>query len=392
MPKFKKNWKEEFIKLIVRLVLLTFVTCLLIIPIFRFFFPPTIQASSLTIGVLWKPSEYQKLTTYLRSHSQIGNKVQIVIDGDESLSYEEARTRMINKEWDIAFTLSPILSIAAKNNDYHYAATMFPNYPPYYQATLFTKSNSSIKSVSNLKPTNTIAMGDFNSASSFYVAAYDLFGKTLRVDMGHKSSKIKELVKTGKADIGAAAYEAVKDDKDLKIIHLSRKIPGAGVYLSPKLSGSDREIIKKVLLDAPPEIKKQANYGSAKEPDYSQLIKISYKAEDVLRCANFQKNPVNFYCPSSTSPTGDISEILGQINGWTKVNDETESFKLSGKDNKAYEIIIPRKILDQVPGASNAISLQGKQVKIINVIPQKQGGIFKLRIAQPNQLIVLGND
>jgi ABC-type phosphate/phosphonate transport system substrate-binding protein len=373
-------------------VLLTFVTCLLIIPISRLFFLPTIQASSLTIGILWKPSEYQKLTTYLRSHSQIGNKVQIVIDGDESLSYEEARTRMINKEWDIAFTLSPILSIAAKNNDYHYAATMFPNYPPYYQATLFTKSNSSIKSLSNLKPTNTIAMGDFNSASSFYVAAYDLFGKTLRVDMGHKSSKIKELVKTGKADVGAAAYEAVKDDKDLKIIHLSRKIPGAGVYLSPKLSGSDREIIKKVLLDAPPEIKKQANYGSAKEPDYSQLIKISYKAEDVLRCANFQKNPVNFYCPPSTSPPGDTSEILGEINGWTKVNDETESFKLSGKDNKAYEIIIPRKILDQVPGASNAISLQGKQVKIINVIPQKQGGIFKLRIAQPNQLIVLGND
>jgi hypothetical protein len=234
-------------------------------------------------------------------------------------------------------------------------------------------------------------MGDFNSASSFYVAAYDLFGKTLRVDMGHKSSKIKELVKTGKADVGAAAYEAVKDDKDLKIIHLSRKIPGAGVYLSPKLSGSDREIIKKVLLDAPPKIKKQANYGSAKEPDYSQLIKISYRAEDVLRCANFQKNPVNFYCPPSTSPPGNTSEILGEINGWTKVNDKTESFKLSGKDNKAYEIIIPRKILDQVPGASNAISLQGKQVKIINVIPQKQGGIFKLRIAQPNQLIVLGN-
>jgi ABC-type phosphate/phosphonate transport system substrate-binding protein len=392
MPKIKKNWQEEFIKIIVRLVLLALVICLLIIPIFRFFFPPTIQASSLTIGILWKPSEYQKLTTYLRSHSQIGNKVQIVIDGDESLSYEEARTIMINKKWDIAFTLSPILSIAAKNNDYHYAATMFPNNPPYYQATLFTKSNSSIKSLSNLKPTNTIAMGDFNSASSFYMASYDLYGKTLKVNMGHKSPKIKELVKTGKADIGAAADSAVKDDKDLKIIHLSRKIPGAGVYLSPKLSRSDREIIKKVLLDAPPEIKKQANYGSAKEPDYSQLIKISYKAEDVLRCANFQKNPVNFYCSSSTPPPDDPSEILGQINGWTKVNDETESFKLSGKDNKAYEIIIPRKTLDQVPGASNAISLQGKQVKIINVIPQKQGGIFKLRIAQPNQLIVLGND
>ena len=34
-------------------------------------------------------------------------------------------------------------------------------------------------------------------------------------------------------------------------------------------------------------------------------VKISYKAEDVLRCANFQKNPVNFYCSSSTPLPGD---------------------------------------------------------------------------------------
>jgi endonuclease YncB( thermonuclease family)/ABC-type phosphate/phosphonate transport system substrate-binding protein len=353
----------------------------------------SLQTSSLTIGILSKPSYYQELTTYLRS--QFGNKVQIVIDGDESISYEEARKRMINKEWDIAFTLSPILSLAAKNNDYHFAARMFPNNPPYYQATLFTKSTSSIQSLNDLKSTNSVALGDFNSASSFYVPAYDLFGKSLKVDMGHRSKDIKDLVKTGKIDVGAAAYEAVENDKDLKIIHLSKQIPGANVYLSPKLSESDRQIITKLLLNAPENIKKQANYGSGEESDYSQLIKISQRTEDILKCANFKQNPVNFYCSDSPpepkpSISPDTSEILGRINGWSRQDNEVEAFKLSGKDNKVYQIIIPRKVLDQVPGASNPIALQGKEVKIINVAPQKaQAGIFELKLTQPNQLNIL---
>jgi len=250
------------------------------------FFPhQEVKATTLTIGILSSPKYYQGLATYLKQ--QFGNKVQIVIDGDENLSYEEARKRMINKEWDITFPQSPMLSIAAKNNGYSFAAPMFPDSPPYYQATIFTKTNSPIKSLNDLKPIHTIAMGDFNSASSFYMAAYDLYGKTLKVNMGHKSSKIRELVKTGKADIGAAAYIAVKDDKDLNIIHLSKQIPGGNVYLSPNLSESDRQTITKVLLNAPANIRKDANYGVGEEADYSQLIKISERTEQVLKCATF---------------------------------------------------------------------------------------------------------
>jgi len=253
-----------------------------------------LEATTLTIGILSPPEYYQELSTYLKQ--QFRNKVQIVIDGNESISYEEVKKRIVNKEWDIAFTLSPMISLAAKKSNYHFIARMFPNNPPYYQATLFTKSNSNIKSINDLKSTSIIAMGDFNSASSFYVPVYDLFGKSLRVDIGHRSKEIKQLVKTGKANIGAAAYEAVASDKDFKIIHLSKAIPGASVYLSPKLSESDRQMITRVLLNAPKNIKEKANYGGGVEYDYSQLIKISQRTEQILKCANFQQNPVNFYC------------------------------------------------------------------------------------------------
>ncbi len=354
---------------------------------------PRLQATTITIGILSSPKYYQGLADYLKE--QFGNKVQIVIDGDEKLPYEKARQRMINKEWDISFPQSPMLSIGAKNNGYTFAARMFPNSPPYYQATLFTKANSPIKSISDLKPTHTIAMGDFNSASSFYMASYDLYGKNLKVNMGHKSSKIRELVNTGKADIGAAAYIAVKDDKDLRIIHLSKQIPGSNVYLSPNLSESDRQIITKVLLNAPANIRKDANYGVGEEADYSQLIKISERTEQVLKCAKFPKEnsvgSVNFYCPDGKPSSPTQTEISGKINGWTKKS-EVESFKLLGEDKKIYEVIIPDNIFNQIHDAPNPIAIQGKSVKIINVNPEKKGGINQLTITAPNQFIVLKDE
>ena len=356
---------------------------------------PKLQTSSLTIGILGDPSNYNGLADYLRS--QFGNKVQVIVDGDRSISYSDVRNRLVRKEWDIVFTLSPMLSVAAKDNQYTFAARMFPNNPSYYQSALFVKSNSSIKSLNDLKPTTTIALGDFNSASSFYMPAYDLFGKTLRVNMGYRSSKILKMVKAGQANVGAVASSNLENNNALRVISLSRQIPGSGVYLSSKLSNSDREILKKVILDAPSSIKQQANYGAGVEPDYSNFVKISQKAEEVLKCADFQKNPVTFYCPTSsinkTIPSqNNTLSISGRINGWSRKDSNTEEFSLSSTDNKIYLVLVNRQILNQIPGASNPIALQNKNVKVTGVIPKKVGNSnFELKITQPHQLAILKN-
>jgi hypothetical protein len=238
-------------------------------------------------------------------------------------------------------------------------------------------------------------MGDFNSASSFYVPSYDLYGKTINVTMGHKGSEIKKLVKTGKADVGAAAYIAVKDEKDLRIIHLSKLIPGSNVYLSPNLSDSDQLEITKVLLNAPVNIKKDANYDLGEEPSYSELIKISKTTEKVLKCADFMVNPVKFYCASENKTTGfntagvnNISEISGKINGWTR-KDKFQSFKLVSEKNKVYELVVDENIFSRIPDAPNPIALQGKSVKIIGVTPTKEGEISQLKVTAPFQFVVI---
>ncbi|SRR5579883_51441 len=350
-----------------------------------------LQISSLTIGILGDPSKYNSLANYLRS--QFDNKVQVTIDGGGFIPYEKVKNRLMRKEWDIAFTLSPMLSVVAKENGYTFAAQMFPDKPPYYQAALFVKSNSSIQSLNDLKAKTTIALGGFNSASSFYMPAYDLFGRTLNVDMGHRSQKIVAMVKTGEADVGAVAYDNVKDDKTFRVIHISRSIPGSSVYLSPNLSDLDRETLKKVILDAPVDIKHQANYDAGPEPDYSYFIKISQRAEEVLRCADFKHNPVDFYCSHGSTKTSHLSEsktIEGRINGWSRKDSNTDQFNLSGTDNKIYLVYIPRKILNQVLGASNPLALQAKNIRVVSVTPREVSkGNFELKITQPNQLVVL---
>ncbi|CDM93918.1 MULTISPECIES: protein kinase domain-containing protein [Limnospira] len=365
---------------------------------------PKVQAQSLTIGSLSNPKYNTDLVDYLRQELIpsnfidffLGKKVDLAIDGDHNLPYQEAKDRIAKKEWDVVFTLSPIISVAAKDNSYTFAALMFPEGPPYYYSALYVRADSPIQSINDITPSTVIALGGFNSASSFYMPVYDLYGKTLTVDMGHRGQNIREMVRTGKADLGAGALgDTVKNDPDIRIIHLSRAIPGAGVYLSPELSESDRKVIERVLLNAPPDLQKQANYGPGSEPDYTNFRGIIRRTEEILVCSNFRQNPVNFFCgtgvgtvPTTVNHGGN--EIRGRVNGWRRPTVDTVWLNLMAEGNQLYRVVVSSQILNQVPGATNLLELQNKEIKVMGVVPNQIGdGILELNIQNSMELEVL---
>ena len=350
---------------------------------------PRLQADLLKIGILTSSKDYQTFIEYLQD--QFGNQLEITLEGDGNLSYQAAKNKIIQNQWDIVFTLSPMLSVAAKDNGYSFAARMFPNFEPYYESALFVRNDSSIQSLADLKPTTTIALGDFNSASSFYMPIYDLYGKTLRVNAGNRSSQIREMVKSGKVDVGASSFDLVKDNPAFRMIHVSRKIPGSGVYLSPKLSKSDQTLLKKVLLDAPAIIKQQANYDVGQEPDYTMFVGISRRAEEVLACADFSQNKINFFCPPSNTNyiTSNETAVIGKVNGFSYVDNDTLHLTLSGKDGNLYRVVVARKILNQVPNAPPPPGLINKTLQIIGVQPVEVNSRLVLKVEQANQLQVL---
>jgi ABC-type phosphate/phosphonate transport system substrate-binding protein len=278
---------------------------LLVVKSWSYLTKTKIAANNITIGIMSSISDYRDLQSYLRENLVpenyidylMGKQIGISIDGDRSLSYQDVKNRIANKKWDIAFARSPMISRFAQKQSYSYLAAMFPS-SPNYKSGIFVRADSPIKSIDDINSSTVVALGYFESASSFYMPAYDLYGKTFSLARKNSSSP-KKMVKVGEAEVGAGAIGDSIQDKDLtiRIIHMSRDIPGSGVYLSPQLA-TEYQKIKQVLLSAPEKIRsdKKANYGDTPESNYQEFDKITERVDSLIECVDFKKNPVKLFC------------------------------------------------------------------------------------------------
>ena len=343
---------------------------------------PRLKSKEVMIGVIYKPELYKEFKDYLEKSViydnfvdyllKKSNKVKISVTGNQDLSYQEAKNIIRNKAWDIAFTRSPALSVVAKESGYAFLGPMFPDKPPFYRAALYVRNNSSIKSLNDINSKTVVALGDFNSTSSFYVPVYDLYGKTISANIGGKG--IPERVKSGQADIGAGVASNFENDPELRIIHTSRDIPGAGVYVSPKFSENEQSTIRQILMQAPAKIKKLANYGEGNEPNYTEFNKIRKRVDEVLSCSNFAKNPVSLFCTNQP-------EIIGRVNGGSVEDESSNILTVSGSDGQIYKVIVSHFI---VP---NPNIVQGKIIHLVSVQPRMvDGSIYKIIITNPSQI------
>ena len=397
--KLASNNKKQLVKFY---TLLTVSLILLIMSIIGIYYlvKPKVHAKTIKIGILTSIDSYLPLASYLRSALVSddffsflkGEQIKIIVEGDRELSYQEAKNRITNKEWDIAFTLSPVISATAKENGYLFSSRMFPGKPKNYQSAIFVKADSKISSIDDIKTNNTIALGDFNSASSFYMPIYELYGKTLSINMKNRGQDILKMVKSGKVDLGAAAYgdTVSNQDHDIRVILLSRNIPGSGVYLSPHLNGQDRQTITKVLKEASADIKKLANYDVGDEADYSSFLKISKTTEEIIWCVDFNQNPVFLSCKGNKikniiKPSSD-SIIVGLINGYRYLKNNDIALSVSGNDNLLYRIIIPSRLSYNVFGRNKSQTPQNKKIRfVVQNLKKSNNGNLEINLSAREQ-------
>lgn len=360
--------------------------------------------TSLTLGVVTTPYNPAENYAVLEKHLEdqlrttLGSSVDIKIDSIEVKGenpLQQARNRLAEKKWDIAFTTSPILSVSALNNDYEFVARMFPQSPK-FESSLFVLNESPIQGINNLTPDKTIALGEISNPASFYIPVYDLYGKIIKVDRGNPDAQaIVNKVKSAQADVGAAPYQIVARDPQLRVIQRSRSIPLSGVYLSPGLSESERDSIKTALFNASEEIQKKAQYGAGEEPDYQYLIGITNRVDTILSCVDLDRQPVQLYCSESSDFTrnitnGDADEIVaqGQVNGY-QMNGENVTLTVNGDNSQTYRIFVPRPLLDRIPNTLPLAELQDKTIQIRRIEPTKNGATTDFDINQPEQLTVI---
>lgn len=359
-----------------------------------------LQARPLTIGIVnvLPEQNYQPLATHLQK--QFGIPVEI-----DSTPFSEISKRIARKDWDIAFTISPVFSVAAEDNNYLGVALMFPDLP-YYRTALFVRGDSPVQSIADIKPTTTIALGGPESVPYFQLPIYALYGKSLRIGKGYTPIEAIEAVRARKVDVSSGLfYDAVednptlkaitvKDDPDLRIIYVSRAIPNAGIYLSPKLASRDRERIKAVLLDAPPEIQAKASYSDRPIPKYDELRRITARTAEILECPSLNpssfdlKNPINLYCRDPNVIAGQFKlDLTGQVTEYKLPTPGSVEFKVVSA-GQVYHVSVPRQILNQIPiNPPNAVD---KSVQLNSVEARKLAdGTWKVQVTQPDQLALL---
>lgn len=354
-----------------------------------------LQAKPLTIGVaIGAPDEnYSALATHIQN--QLG--VPVVIDQDTP--YEQIPNRIANRQWDIAFTRSPIFSIVAEDNQYAGVALMFPEEGAYYHAALYTREDSSIQSLADINSQTTIALGRPESAPTFHLPIYTLYGKSLRVGIGYPPREAIQLVKAGKIDVGAGRYSAVKKDPSLRIIAVSKAIPNAGVYLSPRLAQRDRNQITEALHNAPPAIQEDARYANSQIPNYDELKKIIARTESILGCPGFSLNSfdlnrsVNLYCrekPVASNFSNNNYTIEGRVTEYKVVTTNEIEFTVLSPNNQIYRVLVAKQILNQIP--LNPIGAVDSFVQISNVEPQPlAAGSWRVTITNPKQLVLVND-
>lgn len=349
-----------------------------------------LQARPLTIGVaIGAPDEdYTALAAYLK------DKLGVPVTVNQDTPYEQLPNRMTRHDWDIAFTRSPIFSIIAEDNRYTGVAVMFPDRPPYYRAALYVRADSPIESIADINSTTTLALGNPESAPTFHMPIYVLYGKTLRVETGNRPREVVERVKSGEVDVGAGRFDAVKDDPAFRIIHVSRAIPGAGVYLSPALSKSDQKRITEALLTAPSEVRAKAHYGEGQIPKYGELRKITARTTQILNCPSLNSKsfnlnqPVGLFCKNQSQNTAGSqtrSHVVGQVSEYKLPSPDKVELKVITQAGEAYFISVSREILDEIP--LNPASTVDQLIQLNAVEPRRLGEkTWEVEITQPSQL------
>jgi hypothetical protein len=188
----------------------------------------------------------------------------------------------------------------------------------------------------------------------------------------------------------------VKDDPDLRMIYVSKTIPNAGVYLSPKLATEDRERIEKALFSAPPRIQAQANYGDRLIPKYDEVRRITARTETILlRCPELNTNsfdlqkPVNLFCRNPDVVEGQFRlHLIGQVSEYKASTRGSTEFKVVTQTGQVYRVLVSKQILNQI--SINPTTTVDKSVQLNDVEARKLAdGTWEVKITRPDQLSLL---
>jgi serine/threonine-protein kinase len=339
--------------------------------LFDYLRSPRIERAAIVIGTpdqrldRYRPLE-QHLESKLRPAQVLralrGERVDVRVEG--ARSYPEAVAHLRARRWDVLLGFSPVVSMESINVGYRPIGLMFPQDPD-YRSILFARSDSSLKSLNDITPATRVALGDFFSATKYYVPMSMLQGRSARVLLNLSTAEIAEQVRTGRSDVGAMAghpkqFEGI--NPGLRVLASSAPLPQSLVALSPSLGDLDRDRLERALLRVPDSIRGRdaANFGAGKAPDYRAFSRQVAEGKAFSACLSHQAAELSLSCRPA--------ERVDSVEGWIDdVRPEMEQIRisLSTADRRSFAFLINRALLEKSAVFQVLNDLNGRFVRVI---------------------------
>lgn len=291
-----------------------------------------------------------------------GEKIDVRIEG--ARSYPEAVAHLRARRWDVLLGFSPVVSMEAVQAGYRPIGRMFPQEPE-YRAILFTRQDSPLQGLQDINAATHLALGDFFSATKYYLPMSLLRGRSARITLNLSTVEIAEQVRSGSADVGAMAGNPLRFEKlnpGLKILASSPPLPQSIVALSPNLSNLDRDPLQQALLNAPPSVrgKSAANFGPGAAPDYRLFARQVAEGKAFSACLRNQASEIKLHCPAADR----INLVEGWVNDIQADGDRVRIGLLTA-DRQSFDLLIQRALLDQIAVFSVLNDLRGRLLKVM---------------------------
>lgn len=332
---------------------------------------PKLERRTLVIGTpdlrleRYLPLE-QHLETRLRPAQLLralqGERIDVRIEG--ARSYPQAVAHLRARRWDVLLGFSPVVSMEAVQVGYRPIGLMFPGEPD-YRSLLFTRAESSLRQLSDITPTTRLALGDFFSATRYYMPMSLLRGRRALVTLNLSTAEIAEQVRSGSADVGAMAGDPerfVQRNPGLRILASSAPLPQSIVGLSPDLSDLDRDRLQRALLSAPASVRgpDAANYGPGAAPDYRRFARQVAEGKAFSACVRERLPELALHCAGHDR----ISVVEGWIEALRPDGDRV-LIQLATADHRSLAVAIERGLLEQSAVFLVLNDLRGRSIKVL---------------------------
>jgi ABC transporter, phosphonate, periplasmic substrate-binding protein len=303
-------------------------------------------------------------------------KVQL----DDALNFTQqdwiavADKKLADKEWDIAFTVSPLVANTAKEQGYEYAYAANIRGQSMFTSAIFARKDSNITSLGKITSDKLVALGNQNDLVGFYLPIYDLYGTKPKIVPNLASSKIRSMVLCKQADVGVSQVRSIKDNPKLTILS-TNSVKAGGIYFSPNLTSEAKKILKTTFTATSPEIQTNAGFREDTEPtiaEYERFKQVRQRAQEIIKTGAFVRD------------TSDGNEIVGKIENIRHVSDREYSLGIRTQNDLQYRAIVPDSILQSL-SSNPLVDLPQKTVKVVGV---KADNNHVLTIGQKEQLIV----